>query len=398
VPIDIPNSWQRKEKVKKTTIKTALTVKRFQSIHDIQESLWNSINSDNEFFHDHRFIQSIEDAGMNDCKFWYLLFYSGTGPVGSAALSAFKVSLDLFLGAISQKLIRRVRRLFAGFFKIDVLFCGLPISIGKYNLVIADPSYTEDILSALVEEMTGICRDEKIKFMCVKEFYGDRVQTMDRLVEYGFFRAPSLPYVRMPLHWSGFEDYLNALRHTYRRQIKNGLKKMSSASPGPVLILGKRDVCSARQFFELYREVMEHAGVQLEILNQSFFEHLFIKMHDHIEILVFQRGSEVLGAALLCPVGKTLTFLLVGLDYSKRDDYDVYFNLIYGIIKIALERGCSELNLGQTSYYIKQRIGGTCIPAYFYLKSLSPPVHSCLKILRKFLFPELNLPIHNVFH
>jgi predicted N-acyltransferase len=374
-----------------------LTIKRFESIHDIEESLWNSINLSNEFFHHHRFIQSIEDAEMDGCKFWYLLFYSGDRLVGSAALSAFRVSLDLFLGETSQTLIRGVRRLFPGFFKIDVLFCGLPISIGKHNLAISDFSYTKDILKALMGEMTRICKNEKIKFMCVKEFYGNRVQGMDRLIEYGFFRVPSLPYVTMPINWSCFDEYLDALRHKYRRQIKNSLKKMDAASSGVVLVLGKREVCSPRQFYKLYLEVMEHAGVQLEILNRSFFENLFTKMRDHIEILTFQRGGEVLGAALLCPGGKTLTFLLVGFNYSQRDDYDVYFNLVYGIIKIAIERGCEELNLGQTSYYIKQRIGGTCIPTYFYLKSLSRVVHYLLKRLRKFLFPGLTIPTHKVF-
>ncbi len=388
----------------------SLQVRRFESIHDVEESLWDSINPKGDFFHSHRFIQAVEDAGLAESRFWYLLFYNDNKPVGSAALSAFTVSLDLFLGRTCQRIVGRIRRRFPHFLKLTILFCGLPISIGKHNLVIGTPSYMKDILKGLVQEMQQICTDFKIHFMCVKEFSRHHLPEMDLLTGQGFFRAHSIPYVSLSIRWPDFGAYLAALRHNYRRQVRQSLKKMGDpenkveirhcpppASPRPGLILGQADVCSAEQFFKLYREVMKKAGVQLEVLNRAFFENLFAKMQDQVEILTFQQGGDVLGAALLCCRGKTMTFLLVGLDYSRRDEYDVYFNLIYGIVKLAIDRKYERLNLGQTSYYIKQRIGGTCLPIYFYLKSTSAPLHFSLKAFKKSLFPEPKVPTLEVF-
>ncbi|HLP57998.1 MAG TPA: GNAT family N-acetyltransferase [Candidatus Deferrimicrobium sp.] len=376
-----------------------ISVKCFPSIHDINESLWNSIVDKGDFFHHYRFVQSIEDAKVENSRCWYLLFYAQNKLVGSAALSAFKISLDLFLSPNAQKFIQWVRKKFPNFFKIKILFCGLPISIGKHNLVIQDPAHRNEILHALVEEMRRICREQEIKYMSVKEFCRDQIQDMDELTAHGFFRAPSLPYVSMPVRWPNFDEYLAALRHKYRRQIKNNLKQMEAASVEsvPGLILGDSALCPAEQFHRLYLQVMNQAGVQLETLNQSFFEHLFKNMQEQLEILTYQQHGEVLGAALLYVHDKVMTFLLVGIDYSRRDEFALYFNLIYSILKLAMVRGCQQLDLGQTSYYIKQRIGGLCIPTYFYIKSLSPAVHTCLKIFRRFLFPELVVSTHHVF-
>jgi predicted N-acyltransferase len=137
--------------------------------------------------------------------------------------------------------------------------------------------------------------------------------------------------------------------------------------------------------------VMERAEVKLETLNQPFFENLYANMKDDIKVLAMVKSKEVLGAAILTISEKTMTFLLVGLDYSRRDQYEVYFNLVYGIISLAIERGSTRLDLGQTSYWLKQRIGGVCIPEYVYIKANRWYAHYGLKTLRSVIFPEMTL-------
>ncbi len=59
-----------------------------------------------------------------------------------------------------------------------------------------------------------------------------------------------------------------------------------------------------------------------------------------------------------------MTFALVGLHYEERDKYDVYFNLVYGILLLAFRAGVTELHLGQTSYWLKQRIAAFVFPSF----------------------------------
>ncbi|MCI0692927.1 GNAT family N-acetyltransferase [candidate division KSB1 bacterium] len=361
-------------------------------------------------FHTHRFIRAIEDARVENSRFWYLLFYQREALVGAAALSAFVVSLDLFVAGILQKLAGSIRRFFPGFLKIKVLFCGLPISIGKHCLAISDLSRSKEIFDLLVREMLEIGRAENLRFMCVKEFLEGELPMVERLAEYKFFRAWSIPYVSMKIRWPDFQSYLAAMRHSYRRQICRSLKKLGQSEPiihtgtssgtngeKPVLILASPKLCTPKQFSGLYLEVMSRAKTKLERLNEAFFENFYKNMSNDFELLAMMKGREILNVALLTVQDKTMTFLLTGIDYSKRDEHNTYCNLLYGIIVRAMQRGCERLDLGQTSYWLKQRLGGECIPQFFYLRAESRLIHFFLKALRPVIFPGMKTPTPRVF-
>jgi predicted N-acyltransferase len=387
-----------------------LRVVRLRSIHEVDEALWDSINARQDLFHTHRFIRAIEDAKVENSRLWYLLFYERDELVATAALSAFIVSLDLFAGGILQKLVGGIRRVFPGFLKITVLFCGLPISIGKHCLAISDLSRSGEILDLLVQEMREISRAEDIRFMCVKEFLEGEMPTVEGLAEHGFFRAWSIPYVSMKIRWPDFQSYLAAMRHSYRRQICQSLKKLGQSVPTihtditsgmnedkPMLLLAGPETCSPGQFYDLYLEVMSRAKTKLEMLSAAFFENFYKNLSNDFELLAMMKGRELLSIALLTVQDKTMTFLLTGVDYSQRDVYNTYCNLLSGIIVRAMQRGCGRLDLGQTSYWLKQRLGGECNPQFFYLRAESKPIHFFLKALRSVIFPKIKTPDPRVF-
>jgi len=387
-----------------------IRVARLRSILEIDGTVWDAIVPDSAFFHSHRFIRSVEEARVQEADFWYLLFYDGQRLVGSAALSAFRISLDLFTGKTGQALIGFLRRMAPGFLKVPILFCGLPVSIGKHNLLIADQALSRDILYALHQEMVDISRAENISFLCVKEFDEDLRPMMDGLVDEGFLRLPSIPYVSLPIRWPNFPAYLNELRHGYRRQIMRSLKKLGWTEPlidlgrsgrggsaSPRIVLEPANAESAEEFYDLYKEVMTRATVKLEILNREFFRRFFVLSTGDSEILSLIAGHEVLGEALLVQHGPTMTFLLVGLRYERLATYDVYFNLLAAIVKLAIERGCRRLDLGQTSYYAKQRLGGEGGKIYFYLRSRKRTVRALTWAFQRALFPELALRRQRVF-
>jgi len=387
---------------------TTLRVVFLQSIHDVDEKLWDSINAKKDLFHTHRFLRSVEDAKVENSNFWYLLFYSQEALVGTAVLSSFIVSLDLLLTGMLQKFIMFLRLFLPHFLKIKILFCGLPISIGKNGLTISNPSWGEELLRLLVKEMEQIAHKHKIQMICFKEFLNDEDQGIHILTKFQFLRANSIPYMRMKIPWKNFQSYLAAMRHNYRRHVLRSLKKLGHSEPliqtyasskiisdKPTLILANHSVCSHQQFYSLYLEVMAHAEIKLETLNEPFFEYFYKNMDQDMEVLAMVRGEQILAAAILTVYQKVMTFFLAGLDYSKLNEHDIYFNLLYGIVSRALQRGCTQLDLGQTPYWLKQCIGARETPAHFYIRAERWYLHWLLKTFRFILFPELKLkPIH----
>jgi predicted N-acyltransferase len=214
----------------------------------------------------------------------------------------------------------------------------------------------------------------------------------------------------MKVRWKDFHSYLAAMRHNYRRHILRSLKKMGQSEPlvhawnsshmnldKPTVILGNPSLCPPKQFYDLYRNVMDRAKIKLEVLNKAFFENVYENMREDTELLMIRGGKQALAAALITSHDRRMTFLLAGLNYSKLEEFDVYFNLIYGIVSLAIQRGCTQLDLGQTAYWLKQCIGGEWIPVFFYIRSERPIPQLLLKTFQPLLFPELKLKPIRVF-
>jgi predicted N-acyltransferase len=369
-----------------------LRVEKRRSICEVPEEEWDGLNAPYGLFHTHRFLRAVEE-GSGGVSFWYLLFYEGDRLVGSAPLSLFGVRLDLFLGQTPQRLVAAIRRIWTSFLLPKILFCGLPISIGKHTIAFAEDVDPHALLDRLVEEMDAIARTEHVGLLCVKEFEQEDLPGVGALPRNGFLCVPSLPYARLPLRWDSFDSYLGGMRHGYRRAVLRSLRKLGDAR----LVVGGEEVCSADRFFVLYLNVMERATTKLEILTREFFRRLYGRCGEDLRVIALLDGNEVLGAALCMVDGRRMTFMLVGLDYTARDAHDVYFNLIYGIVRNAIETGCTVLDLGQTSNWLKSRIGADFVSESFYLRAESGAVHRILALLRPVLFPEVLPPAIRVF-
>lgn len=381
----------------------ALRVRRFSSIHEIPESVWNGLVEEGHPYHAHRLIRAVEDACVENSRFWFLLFYDGDRPVASAVLSAFTVSLDIFLGKGLRKLVAFARRWFPGSLRIDVLFCGLPASFGQNNLVLSHAAPARAVLELLVREMDDISREEGLRFLCIKEIKSSELPQFADLECLGFFRGHSIPYMKLEIRWQSFDEYLASLRHSYRRHIRRSLAKMGMTRPefhdsrDLRFVLGGPEVVSPHRFYELYCNVMARAETRLETLNEPFFERLWVELGPDLRILAVVGRDDVLGAALLLKSGATLNFMLVGLPATPQTPYDVYFNLLYAILDQAIRQDCRRLNLGQTALWGKQQIGGEAEEEFLFFRAANPYLHALLRGVRRILFPRIRLKSPRIF-
>ena len=390
---------------------TNLEVQSYSSIKEIDKQLWNSINRNQDIFHSYEFLCSVEESKIEDSKFWYLIVYFKGKPIGSAVLSMFSVLLDLFTSKSIQKIVNLLRKKFPNFLKIKVLFCGIPISIGKNTITILNGFFLKNFIYEVVMQMEEIANQSGINFLCFKEFKEDEVKWLDKLNEFGFIKLDSLPYVNMQVRWSTFDEYLNSMRHNYRRQIKNSLfnktekniaiqeyhssKDLSSNSE--ILMVFKPSEFDHKKFFKLYLQVMDRAETKLEILTEDFFKNVFEQLDSKSMILAVVKDNSIYGAAYLVLHSNKITFLLVGLDYNYQDYHNVLMNILYGIILIAIDKKCKSIELGQTSYELKQRIGGRCTDEYFFLKSSSVVINTIVRIFKPLLFPKTSINYRRVF-
>jgi hypothetical protein len=114
-------------------------------------------------------------------------------------------------------------------------------------------------------------------------------------------------------------------------------------------------------------------------------------MHDKAKVFVFERSELPISGFLTVEVYKTLYFVWVGKPHDRFDHHDDYFNLLQAILRYTIDNQCKTLNLGQTAYYAKQRMGGEITRIFLFYKARRKLSHSVLKRFSAHIFPRLEL-------
>src|SRR4030095_12330125 len=264
-----------------------LSVRQYKSIHEIDPDYWDSILDEKDVFHRHGFIKIVEDSRIENASFHYLLIYDNDQVVASTVLSAFNISLDLFIS--KNKFVTGLKKIFPNFFTIRILVCGLPASFGQLNIKLKDKKYADEVSGLIAGNMKSISKKMSISLMTVKEFRPGDIQLFHALEREGFFPAHSIPYMNLKINWKTFSEYLSALKHNYRRRILLSLKKINHTEPAivpaadydpeskhPALVLSPPgDEHFVNEFHRKYLEVMKRTPTKLETLNREFFSNLF---------------------------------------------------------------------------------------------------------------------------
>jgi predicted N-acyltransferase len=383
-----------------------LQVKKFNSIKEIDQEHWESFINPGDYFHSYQFIRVVEDSRVENAAFKYLVFYDGQEIVSTTVLSAFNISLDLFIS--NNFLVRKIKQFSPDFFTIKIVACGLPASFGQLNLRAANNADLREVCSLLSSAMKQLAKESGARFMAIKEFRPAEFKRFSFFEDEGFFPGNSIPYMYLTIRWKNFEEYLLSLRHPYRRKIQLSLKKMECSRPQvksikefdpackkACIVLSDPQHTNAEEWYKMYLGVMGRTTTKLETLNQAFFENL-LKENKDLKVMSLIAGGKTISSGILVKQGDSLTFMLAGRENDK-DAYDSYFNLVYAIIAYAIESGCSILKLGQTAYWVKQSVGAKPENEYLYFASTSKFWHSVISNFRNVFFPATVLKEIHVF-
>jgi len=165
-------------------------------------------------------------------------------------------------------------------------------------------------------------------------------------IDKGAAIAETLPSCIFQNHFSSFEDYLLTLRSGYRRRIKKALQKGESLR---VEQIQNHDF--SQEMYNLYLQMRNRSKYPLETLKPNFFRNF------DGEIFVFSINNTPAAFIALTYHGKDLSFTFGGMDYDKRDEYDLYLNMIIWILKYAIVQKAERINFGQTAEQTKLRVG-----------------------------------------
>jgi hypothetical protein len=306
-----------------------------------------------------------------------------------------EVRLDLLTTGFTRAAIQAVRRCRPGALRVPVLFCGLPVSFGQPCLRLAPWAGREAVCRALAETMEHIAGATATPLLCLKEFDPDGAAPVEPVCRHGFFRALSLPSCSLPLGWGSFSSYLRAMTAGYRRQVRSTWRARKAAGLRIRLLDGFAREGGA--IFALYEQVIRRAPFRLETLNRAFLDGLDTGLGNQSRAILVEREGRLLAAAVMLFTPGVATFLLAGLDYGASRQWQVYQNLLMEVVAEAIGSGAARLELGQTSYALKSRMGAVEVPRFLFLRHRHSVGQFLLRRSARFLFPEQDYPRRRVF-
>lgn len=147
-------------------------------------------------------------------------------------------------------------------------------------------------------------------------------------------------------YFHSFDGYLQSMRSSYRRRIDKALEK------GKTLTVKKLENSEySDEIHQLYLNVLKRSRYPLETLEKEFFHNF------DCDLYVFYYNSIPVSFFSIKQQNETLHFVFGGMDYSHRDRFDLYYNMLIKIIKIGIKLGVKKINFGQTAESTKCRLG-----------------------------------------
>ena len=370
-------------------------VRVFPTIADVDPLEWDGLLGADDLQTSHRFIRACEEARVENARYRHVMVDDAAGLAAVASLSVMTVKLDLLSTGLTRRAIRWARRLRPRFLQVPIVFCGLPVSFGRSCLRFRAGAEREPVLRALAAEAERFAADVQAPVVCFKEFTAAEAAELAPLVDLGYFTAPSLPSCRLELPWRSYAEYLGSLRSGYRHQITAGAR-LGRASGATVRVVESfRGDCP--RLFALYEQVMDRAPFQLERLNLAFFERLADYLGGAARAILVERGDRLLAMAILLRSPGLMTFLLAGIDYAENRRHHAYLNVVAEVVAEAIRSGAPALEMGQTSYEPKRRLGAVPTPRVLFLRCRSPLGHRLFRAASPLLFPVPPLPPRRIF-
>ena len=368
----------------------------YNTVDDVPDEIWDAV-APPDFFFTKAFTEVMERSGVEDARYRYVVLFEGDEPAGLAMLSRFLLKLDLLTG---DKWIKRARRLVPKLLELPIVCCGVPASLGQYNLHVVAPESMEAAIQTVDACMEAWAKEERCTLLVWKE-WSENEGIADLARAQGYVAAASLPDHELPDLPATVEEYVGSMRSSYRRKYKEALALMEGE--GPAWTSGKLHfeegpftVEVADEFYAGYMKLMDRAKVRLETYTPEFFRGLATSTLDTraLRLTNEENGESLL--ALMIAAGDVLAFALVAKDHADYEDA-LYAILLRCLALYAIKGGFRQVRMGQTSSYSKMSMGAQPKRLEAYIKVRGRVRHKLLERFGSVLFPEEPTPDLTVF-
>ncbi|MBN2855104.1 MAG: GNAT family N-acetyltransferase [Halothiobacillaceae bacterium] len=362
-----------------------ITTKVFNSIDEVEPVVWDGLLGLRSLTFSHAFWQVVEQSNLNDFAYRYVIFFDADDqPIGLTTCYVVTTDIAIFAPLWLRTILVKARRFYSNFLKLKMLECGTPIILNSPPFVIHPDVEVDDLIEPLHKTLKRQARKDGVLLMVLRDFESSDLGLFEPLNTLGYHEVMGLPNTYLDIRWPSIEAYRADLKSYYRSKVNNHLRKNAELDVHHDLLDDfahlSDDLCA--QWMNVHERAHEF---QREVLTPTFYRELSQQLHPHAKILRFFKGERWVGHALLLHDRDEVRWLYFGRAEPVNDS--LYLYVVQTVIQTTIELGAKRLEMGLTTYPIKQDAGARLEPIRFAIRSpndlINPIVGRVYALLNK---------------
>ncbi len=342
-----------------------MEVSTYRRLGALEPTEWDGVDQGMRLAARHKFLAAVEASRINDCRYYYPVVRQKGNPVAHASIYQISTEIDMFGGPGLRAMVRSVRRIRKKFMIMRTVECGCPVALGN-TIVFRPGSDRSSVLELILRAVERIAAEEGVDAIVFRDFDDDEVPFYERVMRsWGYHKIHNLPSAHLRIRWETFDDYLRAMRSQYRYKIRARMQRFGESGARMFVMddFSDRAVEMARLWRNVYDQAKEY---QREVIGPDFFVN--VGRIRGTSALMVEINGRLVAFSLLIDDGETLEQLYCGLDYEINRSAAVYFNMLYKIVKMAIDRGYRKVDFGITTLIPKLDVGAEAVPLYMFMK------------------------------
>jgi len=235
------------------------------------------------------------------------------------------------------------------------------------------------IFMALIRGMNDHAAANKIPLLALKDITDrDDIWAHAGLADYGFTRVATLPLATLHVPFKSEEEYLKSLSSSMRSDLRKKMRRAANVT------LEWRDTIEGieDQLFELFEETRANSKADYGAFDDvpaGYFREIMQTAGDKAKVMVAHVDGEMVSFNIALIKPNRVLAKYIGMRYPAAREHNLYFVNWMAMVRFCIERSIPWLQIGQTSYRQKARMGCKFKRSWIYFKHRNPAINPLFK-------------------
>jgi hypothetical protein len=379
----------------------------YESMVEVNKQEWDTVLAGKDFFLDTEYLHLIERVHQPGIAHRFAVIYKNKKPVFISCFQVVDFTADVFgelvesqikdLTASRLKLFDKYIDKYKDQIIMRVVTCGNNFISGEHCFAHSGDITREDAFYVLEKISQVVSKEEKLRgtisATLIKDFYTNQLPKTKILEENRFTQFAAEPdmLIEIPDNLNDVNDYIALFAKKYRNRAKHIFKD------GAPIVKKDLTVEEVKQYnneiYTLYENVFDKAKFKLVKLAPTYFYEMKNSFADTFFVTGYFANNKLVAfeSGYYLP-DNTLEAHCIGIDYEANKEYELYQNILYHFIELAITHKKKLLNLGRTASEIKSTVGAKAHELVCYIKPQNTVSKVILNPFISFLQPTEWIP------